>query len=96
MPTQSFRYKKQNLLQISLPLGGLGAGCIHLNGWGGFQNFSIRNRPFLSSARPDDWHAPDNKRFYESAFGLLHLPDSGESRLLEGPIPSELAYNQGL
>ncbi len=96
MPAKPFRYENQNLLQISLPLGGLGAGCIHLNGWGGFQNFSIRNRPFLSSARPDDWHVADSKRFYESAFGVLHLPDSGETRLVEGPIPAELVYNQGL
>jgi hypothetical protein len=32
-------------VQIAMPLGGIGAGCICLNGYGGLQDFSIRNHP---------------------------------------------------
>src|SRR5258708_32007732 len=31
--------------QIAMPLGGIGAGCICLNGYGGLQDFSISNHP---------------------------------------------------
>src|ERR1700745_864859 len=31
--------------QIAMPIGGIGAGCICLNGCGGLQDFSIWNRP---------------------------------------------------
>src|SRR5689334_2552133 len=31
--------------QVAMPIGGLGAGCICMNGSGGLQDFSIRTRP---------------------------------------------------
>ncbi len=82
-------FRDRNLLQIALPLGGIGTGCICLNGHGGLQDFSIRHAP-ATSAMPDR-HVPQ-----DAGFALLHLPDSGQTRLLEGPFPPEKIYNQGL
>lgn len=86
-PIRSFQGR--NLLQIAMPLGGIGAGCICLNGQGGLQDFSIRNKP-ATSAMPDGHITTD------SAFALLHLPALGITRLVEGPLPFERVFNQGL
>ena len=82
-------FRGQHLLQIALPLGGIGTGCICLNGYGGLQDFSIHHAPVLS-AMPDR-HLP-----LDSGFALLHLPDERETRLVEGPFPPEKIYNLGL
>jgi len=78
-----------NLLQVALPLGGIGAGCICLNGYGGLQDFSIRNAPATSAGA--DRHQPQ-----EAGFAVLHFPDQQETRLVEGPFPKEKIYNLGL
>ena len=85
----SFRYSGKNLLQIALPIGGLGAGTVCLNGHGGLQDFSLRHRPNFT-AQPDGHFATD------AAFALLHLPESGITRLVEGPLEPEKIYDQGL
>jgi uncharacterized protein (DUF608 family) len=82
-------YRGKNLLQIALPLGGIGAGCICLNGQGGLQDFSIHNKPSLKAV-------PDRFQVDSSAFALLHLPDLQLTRLVEGPMPVERIYDQGL
>lgn len=82
-------YQGGNLLQIAMPLGGIGTGCICLNGFGGLQDFSIRHNPVLS-AMPDR-HLP-----LDSGFAILHLPDNQDTRLIEGPFPPEKIYNLGL
>ena len=38
-------YSGANLLQIAMPMGGIGAGCICLTGEGGLRDFSIHHRP---------------------------------------------------
>ncbi len=77
-------------IQIAMPLGGIGAGCICLNGIGGLQDFALHHHP-QNSALPDQW-APS-----ESAFALLHLKgQSAITRLVEGPFPPERIYDQGL
>lgn len=83
------RFTGRGLLQISMPLGGLGAGCIGLNGQGGLQDFAIRNRPAFSAANSGGSSG-------EAAFALLHIKASRTTRLVEGPIPKERIYNQGL
>jgi len=83
-------FEGPNLLQVAMPMGGIGAGCICLNGYGGLQDFSIRNHP-ATSAMPDGHHGTD------AAFATLHI--KGEkpiTRLLEGPLPVEKIYNLGL
>ncbi len=83
------RFQGERLLQIAMPLGGIGAGCICLNGQGGLQDFSIRHQP--STTALADGHAPA-----DAAFALLHIQGSGVTRLVEGPMPGGRIYSQGL
>jgi len=79
-----------HLSQIALPMGGIGTGCIALNGYGGLQDFSIRNRPNISAVQ-------DGHGFTPSAFALLHIKgESPITRLVEGPLPLSKIYDQGL
>jgi hypothetical protein len=78
----SAHFPPPNLLQIALPMGGIGAGCVCLNGYGGLQDFSIRNAPATSASA--DRHQPS-----DAGFALLHLPGEGITRLVEGPFPPE-------
>jgi uncharacterized protein (DUF608 family) len=82
-------YQGKNLLQIAMPLGGIGTGCICLNGYGGLQDFSIHHGPTLSAL-------PDRHLPLDAGFALLHLPQENQTRLLEGPFPPEKIYNLGL
>src|SRR5436853_5570925 len=52
--------------QIAMPLGGIGAGCICLNGYGGLQDFSNGNRP-STTALPEGF-AP-----FTAAFTILPI-----------------------
>ena len=88
-PAPQKTFEGQNLLQIAFPLGGIGAGCVCLNGIGALQDLSIRNAPSTTAE-------PDRHRGQDGGFALLHLPESGLTRLLEGPFPPEKIYNQGL
>src|SRR5450759_1990115 len=85
-PQRTFR--GQNLLQIAMPLGGIGAGCIALNGQGGLRDFSIRNAPGTSAMA--DGHNPA-----DSAFATLYLPALGIARLVEAPCPSSASTTRG-
>ncbi|MBN2048215.1 MAG: hypothetical protein JW750_10265 [Anaerolineaceae bacterium] len=86
-PTREF--KGMTLTQIAMPIGGIGAGNMCLNGIGGLQDFSICHRPSTSAM-------PDGHVTTHAAFGLVHFTDSKITRLLEGPFPRTLIYNQGL
>ena len=59
-------YRGNQLSQIAFPLGGIGAGCICLNGYGGLQDFSVRNRPALTAA-------PETDGYGDAAFAVLHI-----------------------
>lgn len=90
MEAPLFPFTHKHLLQTAMPIGGIGAGCLCLNGQGGLQDFSIRNRP-ETTAIPDGWGIND------SAFALLHIKGSTPiTRLVEGPMPKEKIYDQGL
>ncbi|MCC5844380.1 MAG: hypothetical protein JJU05_09030 [Verrucomicrobia bacterium] len=83
-------YSGSTLLQIALPMGGIGAGCICLTGHGSLEDFSIRNSP-STSALPDG-HQPG-----DAAFALLRIQGENPlTRLVEGPMPKEKIYNLGL
>jgi uncharacterized protein (DUF608 family) len=76
--------------QIAMPLGGIGAGCICLNGYGGLQDFSIWNRP-STTALPQGF-APS-----QAGFAILHIKGASPvTRLVEGPFPVLKIYDQGL
>jgi uncharacterized protein (DUF608 family) len=73
-----------------MPLGGLGAGRLTVNAYGGFQDFALKHKPALSSL-PDGWFPS------EAAFALLHVRGKKPvTRLVEGPIPPSRIYDQGL
>jgi uncharacterized protein (DUF608 family) len=82
-------FRGLDLLQIAFPLGGIGAGCVCLNGYGGLQDFSIRHAPVTSAA-------PDSHQPLDAGFALLRLPAENLTRLVEGPFPPEKIYNLGL
>lgn len=88
-------YSGPRLLQIAMPMGGIGSGCICLNGQGGLQDFSLHQRPGTTAV-------PDGHSFTDAAFALIHIkghsPAAGKSvtKLVEGPLPVEKIYDQGL
>src|ERR1044071_5650771 len=74
--------------QVAMPIGGIGAGCICLNGYGGLQDFSIRNDPALTAA-------PGAGGYRDAAFAVLHVREKNITRLVEGPFPKGKIYAQG-
>ncbi len=76
--------------QVAMPIGGIGAGCICLNGYGGLQDFSIWNRP-ATTALPEGY-SPS-----KAAFAILHVKGAKPTtKLIEGPFPVLKIYDQGL
>ena len=84
-----FTYRGEKLLQIAMPIGGMGAGSVCLNGHGGLHDFSLRHRPHFTAL-------PDTHSELQAAFALLHLPEMDCTRLVEGPLPTGKIYDQGL
>jgi uncharacterized protein (DUF608 family) len=82
-------YSGADLLQIAMPIGGIGAGSICLNGYGGLQDFSIHNRPANSAL-------PDGQTPSDAGFAVLHIQGQNITRLVEGPLPPEKISDQGL
>lgn len=88
--TSAPAYDAGRQLQIALPMGGLGGGCVCLNGQGGLQDFSLHNRPGTTALQ--DGHGAE-----PSVFALLHVKgDTSVTKLVEGPMPPERLYDQGL
>ena len=74
-----------------MPVGGLGAGCICVNGYGGLQDFSIRTRP-ETTALP----AGFTSNSPEAAFAILHIKGATPvTKLIEGPFPAFKIFDQG-
>ena len=83
-------FSGSNAVQVAMPLGGIGAGCVCLNGIGGLQDFSIRHEP-------DTTASPDRHYFRDGAFALLHIKGkNATTRLVEGPYPIEKVYGLGM
>ena len=91
-PGQQRTFSGDRATQVAMPIGGLGAGCICINGSGGLQDFSIRTRP-ETTALP----AGFTSNSPEGAFAILHLKGSAPvTRLIEGPFPPFKIFDQGL
>ena len=78
--------------QVAMPLGGIGAGSVCLNGYGGLQDFAIHERP-ATTALPSVWSSNSP----QAAFALLHIKGSPSvTKLVEGPFPPFKIFDQGL
>jgi uncharacterized protein (DUF608 family) len=87
-PQREFRGDRTT--QIAVPIGGIGAGCICLNGYGGLQDFSIANRP-ATTALPEGFSSS------RAGFAILHVKGSTPlTKLMEGPFPVLKIFDQGL
>src|SRR6266403_2922898 len=76
--------------QIAMPLGGIGAGCICLNGYGGLQDFSVWNHP-ATTALPEGYASS------QAGFAILHVKGASPvTKLVEGPFPILKIFDQGL
>jgi uncharacterized protein (DUF608 family) len=76
--------------QVAMPLGGIGTGCICLNGYGGLQDFSIWNHP-SSTALPEGFASS------QAGFAILHVKGAPAiTKLVEGPFPVLKIFDQGL
>jgi uncharacterized protein (DUF608 family) len=85
-------YTGDKVTQIAMPIGGIGAGCVCMNGYGGLQDFSIRTRP-ESTALPEGFTSDSP----EAAFAILHIKGQpGVTKLVEGPFPPFKIFDQGL
>jgi uncharacterized protein (DUF608 family) len=84
------KFSTDKLLQIAMPMGGIGTGSISLAGNGALVDWAIKNKQ-NTTALPDWWDVK------ESAFALLRVAGAKPiTRLLEGPMPVEKIYDQGL
>jgi uncharacterized protein (DUF608 family) len=78
--------------QVAMPVGGLGAGCICINGSGGLQDFSIRERP-QTTALPTGFTSNSP----EAAFAVLRVKGQAPvTKVVEGPFPPFKIFDQGL
>lgn len=70
-------YEGRHLEQISFPLGGIGAGCVGLSGYGGLRDWEIFNRPNVGGILP-------------YTFPVIYARERGKEpvcRILKGPAP---------
>jgi uncharacterized protein (DUF608 family) len=85
-------YSGENATQVAMPLGGIGAGSICLNGYGGLQDFAIRTRP-ETTALPEGFTSDSP----EAAFAVLHIKGTASvTKMIEGPFPAFKIFDQGL
>jgi uncharacterized protein (DUF608 family) len=83
-------FSRDTATQVAMPIGGIGAGCICFNGYGGLQDFSIWNHP-TTTALPEGF-APSR-----GGFAILHVKKpTAITKLIEGPFPVLKIFDQGL
>lgn len=60
---EPYTYRGPNLREIAFPLGGIGTGCVSLDGRGGLRDWEIFNRPnkglLLTHTFPVLWYRPE-------------------------------------
>ena len=83
-------FSRDAATQVAMPVGGIGAGCICFNGYGGLQDLSIWNHP-TTTALPEGF-APSR-----GGFAILHVKKPmAVTKLIEGPFPVLKIFDQGL
>ena len=84
------KFESEQLLQIAMPMGGIGAGSVCLSGNGSLVDWSISNHANTTALA-------DGHEIRESAFALLRIGgENSVTRLVEGPLSVEKIYDQGL
>ncbi|MFN3682709.1 MAG: GH116 family glycosyl hydrolase [Fimbriimonadaceae bacterium] len=68
-------YRGRQLEQLAFPIGGIGTGCVSLNGWGGLVDWEIFNRP----GKGNLCHHAFFTLFADSG-------DGGRAKVLQGPV----------
>jgi uncharacterized protein (DUF608 family) len=85
-------FSRDTATQVAMPLGGIGAGSICLNGYGGLQDFAIHERP-ATTALPSVWSSNSP----QAAFAILRVKGTQSvTKLVEGPFPPFKIFDQGL
>ena len=83
-------FTRDTATQVAMPVGGIGAGCICFNGYGGLQDFSIWNHP-TTTALPAGFGGS------KAGFAILHIKKPvTTTKLIEGPFPVLKIFDQGL
>jgi uncharacterized protein (DUF608 family) len=83
-------FTRDTATQVAMPVGGIGAGCVCFNGYGGLQDFSIWNHP-TTTALPEGFAGS------KGGFAILHVKEpSTATKLIEGPFPVLKIFDQGL
>jgi uncharacterized protein (DUF608 family) len=91
-PGQQRTFSGDRATEVAIPIGGLGAGCICINGSGGMQDFSIHTHP-ETTALP----AGFTSNSPEAAFAILRVKGAAPvTKLIEGPFPPFKIFDQGL
>ncbi len=68
-------YSGRQLEQLAFPIGGIGTGCVSLNGWGGLVDWEIFNRPGKGNLC--------NHAFFTL---FADAGDGGKAKVLQGPL----------
>jgi len=78
-------FSGDRLQQIAFPVGGMGAGCLHVGGAGNYQDFCLFNEPAFG-------HSPMT---FAAVWAREKGKKDGTLRVLEGPVQTPHIYDLG-
>lgn len=93
LPMKKLTYKGEATREISFPLGGIGAGCIGLTGWGSLFEFEIFNRPNKLSTNGFSFFAIKAEKDGKSIDARVLMNDPKFTRTGFSELPGNSFYN---